>query len=662
MEENQLYLITAITFSFCFFLALFLGSKIVIRKQKVVKNLLLPILTSIYIFSLIFLLLKTAGASINYQLFSMKIIIDFLIHTGMYIILFQFIYFDKKKEGTLKNFLICFGLVGSTIAVAQLLYYQYLPGLNLNYLNLLLSSTLFLLLVFLSIRLIQLIYIDIMVNKKNPPLWIILSSSFFSSISIVFGILEVIKSVKGDFDYLSVTIEVFAILLLHVMTAIYSEKQFYEKQSEWIKTKKHLYYLAYHDPLTRLSNRREIFETMEDWISKSRPFGVYFIDLDHFKNVNDLLGHDVGDQLLIQMGNRMDQMIDRADIVGRIGGDEFIILKSKINESELPSFAENLIDWITAPIYLHDQEMIVTTSLGVAHFPNHGTSAIELLKRADMAMYQSKSGGRNKFFIYERELDKKVLRSFQLKEDLKLALKKEQLSLHYQPKVDVNNQSINGFEALLRWYHPSLGNIPPAEFIPLAEETGIIIEIGNWVLHKACKDIVKMNEQLNRSFKVSVNFSIKQLIQKDIIESIQEILENTEISPNLLELEITESVALGDLQAAMKTFKKIQELGVQLSIDDYGTGYNSLSNLHELRIQRLKIDRSFIKDVRSNTHSETIVKTIVAMATHLGLSITAEGVETLEQLEFLSQIGCDEAQGFYFSKPKPLDELIEMIS
>ncbi|MFB6466906.1 putative bifunctional diguanylate cyclase/phosphodiesterase [Cytobacillus sp. Hz8] len=661
MGQTFFYLIAAIVYSFCFFLTLFLGSNLVIKKQKTVKNWLLPIFTSFYIFSLIFILLKETHSFVLNEIFTKQTILAFMIFTCLYIILFHFIYFDKKKIGTLKNFLICIGLVGFAVVVAQLLYFPYLSENNIDYMNLTLSSILFLVLVFLSIRLIQLIYHDIMFNRKNPPLRIILASSFFSSISIVFGILEVIQSSVGKIDYLFVNIEVISILLLLVMIAIYSEKQYYEKQSQWLRTKKHLRFQAYHDPLTRLVNRREIYETMESWINKKTPFAIYFVDLDHFKNVNDLLGHDVGDELLIQIGQRMTELTNDSDHVGRIGGDEFIILKSRLTEEEISSFAQRIIDQITLPIYLFEQEMIVTSSLGVAYFPKDGSSAIELLKRADIAMYQSKHSGHNQFYIYEKQLDEQIIRSFKLKEDLKFALKKAQLFLHYQPKVEISSRKINGFEALLRWHHPELGSIPPSEFIPLAEETGMIIEIDSWVLEKACEDIIKMNKQLGTCYKIAVNFSVKQLIQKNIVDTIKEVLFETKMPPHLLELEITETVAMGDLQAATKTVKKIQELGVHLSIDDYGTGYNSLSNLHELRIQRLKIDRSFIKDVVHNPQSETIVKTIVAMASHLGLSITAEGVETLEQLDFLKDIGCEEAQGFYFSKPKPWHEMIESI-
>ncbi len=428
------------------------------------------------------------------------------------------------------------------------------------------------------------------------------------------------------------------------------------------KSKEQIQHLAYHDELTSLPNRRLVNLTLDKAIqrgeSSAAPFAVLVIDIDRFKLINDLLGHAYGDQFLLQVTERLRQAASGMNVtIGRMGGDEFaVICHGDPIESAAVRVAERIIDVVQIPYRLKDNDFYVSASVGIALYPEHGDSVEELLKKADTAMYDVKRNGKNGYCFYSDKLDVNLLGKLELESDLRKAIERNELMLHYQPQINAEQNRIIGVEALLRWAHPDKGLVPPNQFIPVAEEAGIIGDIGAWVLREACRQMKQWQAQYGWQVPVSVNLSSQQLLDDRIVDLVAAVLRETELDPTYLELEITESIMM-DASRASPILQKLMELGIRFSLDDFGTGYSSLSYLRMFPIERLKIDRTFVQEITTNEDDRTIVETIISMAHHLKLNVIAEGVETKEQLQLLLDNGCDEIQGYYYSKPLAADEL-----
>jgi diguanylate cyclase (GGDEF)-like protein len=434
-----------------------------------------------------------------------------------------------------------------------------------------------------------------------------------------------------------------------------------------------MHQLAYYDTLTGLPNR-EFFKTH---LSKAielakrhhRRIGVLFIDLDNFKQVNDTLGHSMGDRLLKIVSQRLQESIRSSDALtrfsirksdenlARLGGDEFTILLSEINEDQdAGKVASRIQNRLSEPIRLGELEVIVTPSMGAAVFPEDGQDVETLLKNADTAMYFAKKAGRNCFRYYSNSMNEVAVKRLTTENLLRRAIKREELFLWYQPQLDLTTFELCGMEALLRWKSAELGLVQPADFIPIAEETGLIIPIGEWVLRNACIQAKAWQDEGIPLTRVAVNISILQFVQIGFRDLVARILRETELAPAALELELTESMLMKDEENAVNTLDALKELGVQLAIDDFGTGYSSLSRLKHLPIDRIKIDRSFIRTVTTNADDKAIAKAIISMAESMNLKVVAEGVETVSQFDFLKDKCCDEVQGYYVSRPMPAEE------
>ncbi|MFD1779275.1 putative bifunctional diguanylate cyclase/phosphodiesterase [Fredinandcohnia salidurans] len=436
-------------------------------------------------------------------------------------------------------------------------------------------------------------------------------------------------------------------LILVVMRDIRFRKIFEQK----------IYHLAFHDSLTNLPNRRSFMNELNREIldrkhrAVSTKMSVLFIDLDNFKSINDQWGHDVGDQVLIEAARNIKDAIRPSDLVGRVGGDEFIVLLRDIkDEEDLKKYVTRILTKFNSPLSISGQEYIMTCSIGVATYPNDGDTSRELIKNADDALYNVKSKGKNHYLLFNSKIKNESLERRLLENALRMAIKEEQFYLEYQPKLNLSTRTLIGMEALVRWKHPELGTIPPGKFISLAEETGLIVPLGEWILRESCRQMKKWQEKGYHSLVISVNVSIRQLEDVNFINSVKKILKETDLDPKWLEMEVTESVFM-DVNDAASILEEIRQLGIQISIDDFGTGYSSLSYLKHLPIDTLKVDASFIKDIHVNEESRAIVKSVLTLATTLGLNVIAEGIEIQEHVNELNKDGLLFGQGFYFSKP-----------
>jgi diguanylate cyclase (GGDEF)-like protein/PAS domain S-box-containing protein len=414
-----------------------------------------------------------------------------------------------------------------------------------------------------------------------------------------------------------------------------------------------------HDALTGLANRHLLQDRLQQALFRSGrrelQCAVMFLDLDHFKLVNDGLGHHAGDVLLKNVAQELIGILRPEDTVARFGGDEFVLVASEVdNLTDVTDIAERIVSRLSVPVMIENQEISVSASIGIAIFPLDGESVEELLKNADAAMYHAKERGRNTYSFYRKEMNNSISEQFQLKSKLAKAVEQGELLLHYQPQAASSSVELVGFEALIRWEHPELGRIAPERFIPLAEDSGLIVPIGEWVLLTACQFAADLRNKGEEFGRVAVNLSARQFYQATLAKSIERILDKTGLPPQCLELEITESMMMGNTEKVLSILSELKEMGIQLAVDDFGTGYSSLGYLRRFPIDRLKIDRSFIDDVPSSQHDATITRAIISLAHNLGLGVIAEGVETRAQLDFLAQNGCDEIQGYLLSKP--LDE------
>lgn len=415
---------------------------------------------------------------------------------------------------------------------------------------------------------------------------------------------------------------------------------------------------ANHDPLTGLPNRKLFLFRLRQALAKKehseRMLAVAFLDLDQFKFINNSLGHHVGDLLLKEVAARLNGCLRNTDTVSRLGGDEFTIILDHIAKQEDTALVvEKIFTSFAKPFRLEDHEIFVTSSVGIAIYPTDGETAENLLRNADTAMYHAKEKGRNNYQFFAEELNEKMSERLSMNTGLRRALQRDEFLLHYQPRINPATGRIASTEALIRWQHPEKGLIPPGKFIPRAEETGLIIPIGEWVLRTACAQNQAWQIAGLPPMRVSVNVSVRQFTQQNIVDVIRDILAETGLEPEFLELEITESVIMLNPDLAIKTLGDLKAMGISIAIDDFGTGYSSLMNLKRLPVDVIKIDRSFISGIAVEKSDETLVSTIISMGHNLGLSVVAEGVETGEQLAFLAERACQEVQGFYLSKPLP---------
>lgn len=430
-----------------------------------------------------------------------------------------------------------------------------------------------------------------------------------------------------------------------------------------IKDQEQVKHLAYYDALTKLPNRRLLHDRLENAIEVAREHGhiggVLFIDLDRFKNINDSMGHHAGDQLLVEASKRIGKLLSQGDTASRLGGDEFVLLLPDIShnlqdaQAIVSHLAEQLLAAIGNAFVVQDVELYVSASIGISLFPMDQSDGVRILQQADTAMYKAKENGRSNFHFYRREMQEFATERLKMEKALHHALERDELYLVYQPQVNKNGELI-GFESLVRWHSPELGQISPAEFIPIAEETGLIAPLGEWVLMEACRQLHIWQQVvgLPATFKsLAVNISPYQFSSEDFVNQIQRVINNTGVDPAQLDLEITEGMLVENIKAVAAKMNALKYHGIRFSIDDFGTGYSSLRYLQHLPLDQLKIDQSFIRDITEDPNSYEIIYTIISMAKHMKLSVIAEGVETDFETDILKSIGCHRFQGFYFSKP-----------
>ncbi|HYD34198.1 MAG TPA: EAL domain-containing protein [Methylophilaceae bacterium] len=424
--------------------------------------------------------------------------------------------------------------------------------------------------------------------------------------------------------------------------------------------------LAHYDALTGLPNRTLLYDRMSQLIAWShrdqQKFSVLFLDLDRFKYVNDSMGHAVGDKLLQHVADRLKTSVREGDTISRIGGDEFLVLLRDTDAQGAALVANKLLQTLQATYSIDGLEVFTHASIGISIYPDNAEDADQLIKYADTAMYRAKEEGRNNFQFFGAEMNLHSTQLFAMEKDLRLAMARNEFSLHYQAQADLKTGQICGAEALLRWKHPEKGFISPVDFIPVAEDTGMIIPIGEWVLRTACAQIAEMRKLGLPAFTVSVNLSIRQLRLPNLSTVVANIIRDSGLQPHDLELEITEGIMMTHVQSSVAFLEEMRKLGVQLAIDDFGTGFSSLSYLKKLPVTKLKIDKSFVRDILTDENDAAIVRSIIGLGHQFKLKVISEGTETREQLEFLRVNGCDEIQGYYFSRPLPADQFFNFVT
>ena len=436
----------------------------------------------------------------------------------------------------------------------------------------------------------------------------------------------------------------------------------FEDTTEQRRTQDQISHMAHYDALTDLPNRTLFYQKMEELLGRvpqGGNFGVFSLDLDHFKSVNDTLGHQIGDKLLQAVAERMRGCIRETDTVARLGGDEFAILQAKFGSpADATALAARLIKAVSAPYQLGGHQVSVGTSIGIAIAPGDGIDPNQIMKNADLALYRSKADGGGKYRFFEAQMDARMQERHALELDLRNAIANGEFTLNYQPIVNIKTGKVSACEALIRWQQPERGWVPPLEFIPIAEETGLIVPIGEWVLNQACADAIEWPDDLT----VAVNVSPIQFKNANFIDTVKTALEKSGLPANRLELEITELVLMQDDKAALILLRKLKDLGVTIAMDDFGTGYSSLGYLRSFPFDKIKIDQSFIRDLSKNKDSLAILRAVVGLGRSLNIVTTAEGVETQKQLEILRAEGCTEAQGYFFSQPRSAAEAKELLT
>ena len=481
--------------------------------------------------------------------------------------------------------------------------------------------------------------------------------------------------IVGFFDALLVSLLVVSI----VITSVGKISKLQQEIKSRKEAEKQIRFLAYYDSLTNLPNRTFFKELLKQAIAYARRseliLAVLFVDLDDFKRINDTLGHDMGDRLLQAVSNRLVKSLRNSDYIARLeekespdaaarlGGDEFVLLLQNLAHiHDAGKAASRILEGISRPFELEGHEMFITASIGISLYPADGEETSDLLKSADVAMYEAKTKGRNNYQYYSKSMNTKALEHLILSSKLHKALERGEFLLYYQPKQSILENKINSLEALLRWKPPDSDFVPPSEFIPLLEETGLIIPVGEWILRTACSQNRAWQEAGYEPIVVSVNISNRQFNQKNMIEVVTQALRDANLHPGYLELEITESMIMQDPEEAIAILQEFKNMGMQISMDDFGTGYSSLNYLRFVPLNALKIDRSFVMNLATSRSDAAIIEAIIALAHSLNLKVIAEGVETEQQLAFLKSRGCDEVQGYLLSRPLPVEEISRFLT
>ncbi len=444
-------------------------------------------------------------------------------------------------------------------------------------------------------------------------------------------------------------------------------KQEQRLQREKAKAEADLWQLATHDPLTQLPNRDLFINRLERAIRKARRanthIGLLFIDLDHFKEINDSFGHFVGDQILQSVARHLEEHTRADDTVARLGGDEFTVIIDELDDLQnIGIFGQKLIDSFNKPFSAGKLQFTLNTSIGISLYPEDGTNPATLLRNADAAMYRAKAEGRSNFQFYTSDMTERARKRVQIESELQIALEQNQFVLHYQPQFNMETNRFEGAEALIRWQHPEKGLIQPLDFIPIAEKTGQIVAIGRWVLETVCTKLADWQQKGIQAGKIAINISQRQVTRLNFIDQIKETIQQTQCNPSQLELEITESLLIANPEQIAAELEQLRTLGCTIAIDDFGTGFSSLSYLKKFPINKLKIDRTFIKDLPKDINDSAITQAIIALGKNLDLEVIAEGVETEAQASFIKEHDCRYCQGFYFSKPLPEDAFLEFIN
>ncbi|MFD2671403.1 putative bifunctional diguanylate cyclase/phosphodiesterase [Marinicrinis sediminis] len=501
-------------------------------------------------------------------------------------------------------------------------------------------------------------------------------SSHFKGDASYAVILLVLLYVAGSGYWIYSTYHDWTIWLLNTgtavgLTAIYLvmlKRQLHDKEAIHKRTAERIKQMAYYDDLTGLPNRRKFRDKLDLVVQKTdvsvpsqgEMLAVFYMDVDRFKWVNESLGHDFGDMLLLQVAERLTHCVGEDDFVARMEGDEFALFYQHLHANEHAfEKAQEILSALDQGFYLQDRSIHITASIGVSIYMGDATTEV-LMKQADLALSRAKEQGRNNVQFYHSNLNYRSIERLNLEGELRMALHQNQFELYYQPQMDIRGGDIVGMEALIRWRHPERGMVSPGTFIPLAEETGFIVEIGEWVIREACRQNRQWQENGFPKIPVSVNLSVRQFLQQNLKQKVANILKETGLEPQYLALEITESMTL-DVDYATNCLIELKSLGLLINMDDFGTGYSSLSYLKKFPINKLKIDRSFVRDLMEDPSDAAIVSTIISMAHHMKLKVIAEGVETIEQLDYLNANHCNEVQGFYFSPPLPADEFVEKV-
>jgi diguanylate cyclase (GGDEF)-like protein len=476
---------------------------------------------------------------------------------------------------------------------------------------------------------------------------------------------------SADNNWLAMTIAVIALAVLTITTILL----LYDTHLE-SKTRKHneqlreanvqLKHVATHDALTGLPNRLLLADRMEQAIAQAERhhmrFAVLVVDLDRFKSINDSLGHLAGDAMLREVAQRLARVLRKADTLARLGGDEFVLILNEMPRAQdVESTASRVLADIGCPVKLSDLELHTSASIGISIYPDDGENAETLLQHADAAMYHAKKSGRNAYQFFAPAMNAFARERLQLENGLRRALARQEFVLHYQPKVDVRTGGVDSAEALIRWRHPTRGLTMPMDFIPLAEESGLIIPIGEWVLREACRQAYAWQAAGLRPLRVAVNLSAQQFKQKNLVDVVYSTLNAARLEPRYLELELTESAVMDDPERSIGILRQLSDLGVRISVDDFGTGYSSLSYLRRLPLDKLKIDSAFIRELATSSDDAAIVRAIISLAHSLHLKVIAEGVETPDQLVFLRDLGCDQYQGYHYSAPVPNNVFVAML-